>query len=308
MTDRMLQGRRFVRLHHGVWGCRDDELGWDGRLQAATLALPVHAHPTGLTRIRMLGLDEGPAYPLRFVVEGDLHLDLEDVFLHRTRRLAPLDGVGVTPAAAFLAYCARARTVDAVRVGDWLLHHGHASAGEIRDLALSALWRDGADEALCVVPLLDARCRSLPESEVRVVLSLAGLPAADPNRPIELEQGITAIGDLVYREHRLVVEYEGGHHQEDRGQYVGDIDRYELFRTHGVDYVQVTRERLRQPRVLVGTVHRRLVALGYDGPAPVLGPGWLALWQPLHALLGSRAERLRRRERWLANPSQIRFG
>ena len=34
---------------------------------------------------------------------------LDDVFLHRTEVLPPLDDVGVTPAAAFMQYCATAR-------------------------------------------------------------------------------------------------------------------------------------------------------------------------------------------------------
>ena len=50
----------------------------------------------------------------------DLHLDLDGVFLHRTARMPPLDTVGVAPVAAFVSYCSLARTVDAIKVGDWL--------------------------------------------------------------------------------------------------------------------------------------------------------------------------------------------
>ena len=95
VTDRMLQGQRFVRVLPGVWASRDLTLTWEHRVAAARLALPRSAHPTGLTRIQMLGLDEGPRLPLHFVVQGDLHLALPGVFLHRTKKLAPLDGHGV---------------------------------------------------------------------------------------------------------------------------------------------------------------------------------------------------------------------
>ena len=106
VTDRMLQGQRFVRVLPGVWASRDLTLTWEHRVAAARLALPRSAHPTGLTRIQMLGLDEGPRLPLHFVVQGDLHLALPGVFLHRTKKLAPLDEHGVGVAGAFISFCA----------------------------------------------------------------------------------------------------------------------------------------------------------------------------------------------------------
>ncbi|MGZ5405291.1 MAG: hypothetical protein ACXWDL_11635, partial [Nocardioides sp.] len=94
---------------------------------------------TGLTRIQELGLDLGPRWPLRFVVEGDLHLAVEGVFLHRTKRLPP-DAHGMaTPAAAYLAYCRRARVIDAIKVGDWLLHRCHM---RLRAPRFGPLWAE----------------------------------------------------------------------------------------------------------------------------------------------------------------------
>ena len=90
------------------------------------------------------GLDYGPRRPLRFVVPGDLHLALRRDLPAPDPRLPPTDGIGVTPAAAFVAYCAKARVIDAIKVGDWLLHHEHLALVEARDLALAQLWRDGA--------------------------------------------------------------------------------------------------------------------------------------------------------------------
>lgn len=302
VSDRMLQGRRFVRLHPRVWSCRDTRLTWAQEVEAARLALPAHARLTGISRLQALGLDFGPLRPIRFVVEGELHLDLDGIFLHRTVRMPPSDDESVTPAAAFLAYCARARVVDAVKVGDWLLHGGFTSLDEIRALALVAPWRDGAHEALWVLDHLDARARSLPESEVRVVLEFAGLPRAEPNGPLELEDGLVVVGDLVYREHRMLVEYEGAQHQEERGVYVSDLDRYELLRSHDVGYVQVTRERLRHARTLAGIVYRELVRRGYDGPPPTVGSDWQRLFVRLSALVGPRRERARGRiERCVTN-------
>ncbi len=197
----------------------------------------------------------------------------------------------MTPAAAFLAYAARARVIDAIQVGDWLLHHGHMTVDGVRDLALAALWRDGAHEAVWLLDHLDGRSRSLKESETRAVLDFAGLPAAAVNAPIELADDAVVIGDLVYKKWRVVVEYEGSHHQEDRQQYVADLGRYALMRAEEVRYVQVTHEKLAHARTLVGEVFRTLVAQGYTGAPPTFGERWRLLFAQVSAAVGPRRER-----------------
>jgi hypothetical protein len=292
VTSRMLQGRRFERVHPEVWRARAHPLTEADRVLAARLALPDDAHLTGITRLQALGLDFGPRRPLRFVIARDHHLTLDDVFLHRTARLAPTDETGVVVPAAFIAYCARARVIDAVQVGDWLLHHGHMSASDLRALGLSALWRDGAHEALWVLEHLTDRSRSLKESETRIVLSFAGLPAPAVNVAVDVQEAVEVIGDLVYRDHGLVVEYEGLQHQADRGQYSADLDRYALMRAAGVPYVQVTKEKLARPKTLVGEVYRALLGCGYSGPVPGFGEHWRQLFLPVSVAVGPRRERL----------------
>lgn len=234
------------------------------------------AHLTGVTRLQELGLPFGPTLPLRFVIQGDHHLALDGVFLHRTKRLPPTDDVGVFPAAAYVAYCARTRVIDAIKVGDWLLHHDHMTIDEVRALALRELWRPGAHEAVWILEHLDGRARSLPESEVRALLVAAGLPVPELNVAIDDEGRV--ICDLVYRQWRTVVEHEGSHHQEDRQQYNLDIGRYAWMRRQDVEYVQSTREKLGNSRSLVGEVYVTLRARGYDGPPPVFGERWHRLF------------------------------
>jgi hypothetical protein len=251
---------------------------WEHHIAAAKLALPPDVHLTGITRIQLLGLDHGPALPVRFVMEGDHHAALENVFLHRTKLLPPVDDVGVTVEAAFIAYCSYARVIDAIKVGDWLLHHKFMTARSLIDLALAHQWRWGADEALWVVNHLNGDSRSLKESETRTVLTFAGLPAPEVNKAIQLDEETVAIGDLVYRQWKVVVEYEGAQHQEDRDQYTLDIDRYSLFRAHGQRYVQVTKEKLANPRGVAGAVYRELLRGGYDGPPPTFGDNYRLLF------------------------------
>lgn len=292
-TKAMLAGRRFVRVHPRVWRHRDHELTWEEQIEAARLALPPGVRLTHISAIQCLGLDFGPRAPVHFVVEGDLHLALDGIFLHRTKALAPADDRAVEPAAAFIAYCSTARKIDAIKVGDWLLHHGHMTIDGLRALALADPWRDGADEALNVLDWLDGRSRSLKESELRAVLRACGLPAPEPNRAVDLGEDAIAIGDLVFVDQGLVLEFQGGHHQEDRTQYVSDIERFQLFRDHGVPYIEVTRETLGRPKTLVGVVFRQLLRLGYDGPPPVFGDQWTNLFRPVRELLPPRRTRLR---------------
>jgi hypothetical protein len=147
LSPKMLRGRRFVRLHPRVYAARGHELTWDDLVLAAALALPDRVHLTGISRIQAAGLDFGPRVPVRFVIQGDHHLAIDGIFLHRTKLLPPLDDVGVTLEAAFIFYCARARVIDAIKVGDWLLHHGHLDLQGSTDqcwwMPASSRWCDG---------------------------------------------------------------------------------------------------------------------------------------------------------------------
>jgi hypothetical protein len=292
VTARMLDGSRFVKVFPRIYRHRDHEMSFSDHVLGARLALPAEAHPTGVTRLQMLGLDMGSQKPLHFVVQGELHLALPGVFLHRTVLLPPVDEVGASPAAAFVAFCVRATTIDAVAAGDWLLHRRHMEGDELRALVSEQPWRDGADEAAWVLEHLTGESRSLPESKARAMVRFAGLPTPEPNGPITLGD-VVVHGDLWFPAYRCVGEYEGEQHQLDRDQYVADIDRYGLYRRHDVGYVQLTKEVLGQPRVLVRRVHDALVLRGYDGPPPDFGPGWDRLFARLSRVVPRRRRPLR---------------
>ncbi len=288
VSARMLMGRRFTQVHPRVWRCSDHVMSELDEVEAARLAMPDDAHLTGITRLRLESLEFGPTKPIRFVVSRDHHIALPGIFLHRTKKLPPTDEKGVTVPAAFIAYCALARVIDAIQVGDWLLFHEKMCLDDLRDLALAEIWRAGAPEAVWILDHLDARSRSLKESETRSLLSFAGLPAPEPNAETLLDDGVVVAGDLAYRDLGLFIEYEGTHHQEDRSQYATDIDRYAAIRRASLDYVQVTKEKLRRPRRLVQEVHRRMVERGYDGPAPDFGERWRLLFASTTVAVGPR--------------------
>lgn len=269
-----------MRLHQGVYCYGARELGFRDRVHAARLALPPEARTTGATRLRELGVRAGSPDVLHFVVQGDLHLTLEGVFLHRTVKLPPADDHGVSPEAALVAYAARARMLDAIAAGCELTRLGLLDEEALWDLLDGERWRRGVRETRSVMAWLDGRCRSMPEAELLTLIRAAGLPEPEVNEPI-LVGGVELTPDFRWARWRRVVEYEGAQHQTDRSQYTGDIDRYALMRRHSIEYLQVTRELLRLPVETVRRVHRLLAEGGYDGPAPVLGKQWVDLFRPL---------------------------
>ena len=198
-----------------------------------------------------LGVERGPLVPLHFTVARDLHLDIPGIMLHRTAVMPPHDGSAVSVEAAFVGYIASARRIDRIVVGDWLLHRGHTSLAALAAFAEQQSWRPGVAELDDLVPLLDPRARSLPESEVRVCLEVAGLPRPESN--VDL--------------------------RTDARQIESDVDRFARFRQDGWAYAQITKRHLRLPRSMVRRIHHELVQCGYVGPAPVFGDRWDELFR-----------------------------
>ncbi|GAA4672662.1 hypothetical protein [Nocardioides nanhaiensis] len=295
VTARMLQGRRFVRIFPRVHCLRDAELSLEQWVRAAVMTLPADARVTGVTRLQLAGLPHGPLRPLHFVVARDHHVTPSGIFLHRTEAMPPCDGVGVTVAAAFVELCRWARTIDAISTGDWLLRNRLMAVQEVRELCLAQLWRAGSDEALWVLPYLVATSRSRPESELRAMMEFAELARPEPNPLLQLSDEDVVMGDLVLNEPRVVIEYEGTHHQTDRRQYCSDIDRYALLRRHQLPYIQVTKERAARPQRMITWLHEQLLELGYRGPSPRFDRRWPLLFLPLAVAVGERSYGQRRR-------------
>lgn len=280
LTARVVEGKRFVRLHKGVYRHRDCAMTWEDKIEAARLALPATAKTTGSTRLQQLGFSSTPDEPLHFVIEGDLHLVLDGVFLHRTVQMPPHDDAGVTVEAAYVAYCAESRVIDAIKMGSMLLHGEALDGHRLEELLDSQPWRRGCPETRFVLAFLNGDCRSMAEAELVAMLAFAGLPEPEVNRSLELGDVILT-PDLSWEIYRRVVEYEGAQHQQDRGQYNADIDRYATYREHNIGYRQITKERMRSPKSVVRQIHDDLVEGGYEGPPP----DFTGLWPLLFAAL-----------------------
>lgn len=275
----MLQHPRFTEVFPRVYRETTVQLDDRGLIDAGHGHMPDDARVSHVTRLRLLGLEYGPLVPLHFTVGRDLHLDVGGIFLHRTRKMPLHDGRAVSVEAAFIGAASQLRLIDLIKIGDWLLHRGHLDLTRLTAFAAAEPWRPGTAAAMQVVPHLDARSRSLKESETRAVLTFAGLPKPEVN--LDIFDGETFLGcaDLVYLLWKLIIEYEGRQHAFDAAQFDRDIHRYAGFRSGAWEYVQVTNSKLARPRSLVLDVHRVLRSRGYDGPPPVFGARWASLFE-----------------------------
>ena len=142
---------------------------------------------------------------------------------------------------------------------------GMLRAGAVTEEALArefsrrrATWR--STRADRVLPLLDGRAMSPPESRFRVAFALAGLPAPELQGPIE--EGGLWIGnpDFVWRDQRVVVEYEGEYHF-DAEQIRKDDVRYARLVAAGWTVIRLSSY---DSRHMDQVVARVAAALGVD--------------------------------------------
>lgn len=154
------------------------------------------------------------------------------------------DLVVTTPERTALDLARHLPRVDAVAHLDAL-----AAATRINPVAVLSLadrypGARGVRRARAVLPLADPGAQSPRESWLRLLLIDAGFPR--PVTQIPVSAGPTTLFvDLGWDEPRIGLEYEGGHHQSDRRQFVRDIGRYDLFDDLGWLVIRVVKEHSR---------------------------------------------------------------
>lgn len=141
---------------------------------------------SGITR----GVLEGPQFR-RIHDSVYCHVDHTPTFVDRL-------------AAARLALPDSARTTGITRIQ------------ELHEILREEKWRRGVPKTTYVLPHLTDRCRSMPETELLAYVVACRLPAPQVNVEVAIARGVRVTPDLWFSALRAAVEYEGGHHQEDR--------------------------------------------------------------------------------------------
>ena len=112
--------------------------------------------------------------------------------------------------------------------------------------------------------LVDAGAQSPRETYLRLLLIEAGFPRPQTQIPVRGANGIpVAHIDVGWEEYMVGVEYEGEHHQTDRGVYVYDIQRLELVERKGWLIVRVVVEDHRAD--IIRRVRVAMVERGWNG-------------------------------------------
>lgn len=204
-------------------------------------------------------------------VDGDLILHIRGGRLH-PGMLAGLPATG--PDRTFVDCATQLSLVELVEFGDHLLHCG-ATTLPILGEYVQQRHLDGVQRARLVLPELDARAESPMESLVRMCLALSGLPPLVPQVVIEDRLGqFVARVDLLEPEFRVIVEYDGRHHELDSRQRQRDRERHEQLDALGYRMIVITSQDVLNLSSIPHRVYAALRQRGYPGAPPMLGSTW----------------------------------
>jgi hypothetical protein len=175
--------------------------------------------------------------------------------------ITEIGGLPVSTAArTYLDLAARLPRGMVLALGDALLHRRLVSMDELAAITDAHKGYRGVVRAREMLELLDPKSESPRESMLRLLLLDAGLPRPEANVNIYDSHGaFVARVDLLFRRHRVIVEYDGDQHRTDRAQYARDVYRTTQLATLGYTVLRFTAADLRlRPAWVVTTVRDAL--------------------------------------------------
>lgn len=150
--------------------------------------------------------------------------------------------------------------LDLVAAGDHLIHWRLPLVDheELTVRSREFVGRRGMSKIRQALPLLDARAESPPESMLRVLLSLHGLPSPRINHTIvDTETGKAARPDFIFSEQRLILEYQGDYHRT-KSQWRKDMTRRTRLEGDGWRVMEINWDDLMDPGELASRIRRQL--------------------------------------------------
>jgi hypothetical protein len=134
---------------------------------------------------------------------------------------------------------------ELIELGDAVLWKDRELLAAMRSAA-EVPYRPAGDRLRKALREIRVGCASPGETRVRLLLTRAGIPEPELNAEVELPFE-TVHPDLLWRDRRVTVEYEGGGHREEE-QFDYDIGRYTRMREEGWTVFQVVAADLRGDR------------------------------------------------------------
>jgi hypothetical protein len=269
---RAVRRRLLVRVLRGVYLRSDVELTTQVKLAAAALVISPHAVACDRTAAWLWGvgvfeygeLDTTP--PLEtYVLRGRNATERAEV-RGGVRDLMPKDWVEIngvkvtTPLRTALDLGCKLNRRPALAAMDALMR-GHGFTHEaMHRLAIRFFRRRGVVQLRQLIPLVDPRAESPPESWTRLELIDHGLPPPEPQYWIVIGGIPTYRLDLAYPHARVVVEYNGEEFHTSREDREADERRREWLERHGWTVIVVTKESFSDAALAqwIGKVRRAL--------------------------------------------------
>ncbi len=170
------------------------------------------------------------------------------------------DGLRVTSVVrTWLDLGSQLSLADLVAAGDFVIHRRHPLAS-VSQLA-AALSRRSNRRGLVTLHtawgMLSAFAESAPESILRVIIVLAGLPEPRVNIHVVDRRGeFVARTDLAIAEYKLVIEYMGDYHRTSPGQWRDDMTRRSRLEAQGWRVMEVNADDLLDQAELIDRIRR----------------------------------------------------
>ena len=263
-------------LERPLWGARlPPALSRDfaATLSAASLVMSpdeVYSHHTAA---RILGLPlpnewthDEPVHVMGLSTEARMRR--RGIVAHRgleRRTTSDRNGVVCTDAVTTWADLAALLDVDDVIVlGDAVVHwRGGIPQGELSAVIAARSGHRGVRTMQAALPYIRTRSDSPYETKARLLFIRAGLPEPELNRAVQDDAGEwLGTGDLVWKEQKVVAEFDGDYHRTKRRRWQLDVGKREAIQDHGWHYVQLTAEAITVPYKARRTVERLASLLG----------------------------------------------
>jgi hypothetical protein len=251
---RAARRRLLVSVLRGVYLRSDVELTTKVKLAAAALVISPHAVACDRTAAWLWGVDVfeygelDTTPPLEtYVLRGRNATDRPEV-RGGVRDLLPEDWVEIngvkvtTPLRTALDLGCKLNRRPALAAMDALMR-GHGFTHEaMHRLAVRFFRRRGVVQLRELIPLVDPRAESQPESWTRLELVDHGLPTPEPQYWIVIGGVPTYRLDLAYPRARVVIEYNGEEFHTSDEDREADEKRREWLENHGWTVIVVTKE------------------------------------------------------------------
>lgn len=234
LTRRDLEKPGIVRLHHGIYAPAAVAAKLSVRAEAAVRRSGPRCHLSHHTAGLLWGLwvPDDPRIHVTMPPGGNRHASA-GLAMHRGHdddAVQRLRGLPVsTPVQVVRDLAPMLPLVDRVVLIDSVLSSTAATREEIAD-GLMRWPARSARPSQAALALARDRVESPRESQLRVLVVLAGLPEPEVNyRLRDPASGRAYRLDLAYPELQVGIEYDGRQHAVDPGQYRRDVDRREVL-------------------------------------------------------------------------------